>query len=86
MEQTKTTGRTFGLSQLQALRNWRKMTQEQLSDASGVVLSTIQKQERGILNDASLSVACPLAEALDVPIEALIDAAISRKLLEQVAA
>ncbi|MDL2342604.1 MULTISPECIES: helix-turn-helix transcriptional regulator [Deinococcus] len=83
MEPTTSPVRAYGLSQLQTLRAWRKLTQQQLSDVSGVKLSTIQKQERGVVEDAVVSVAAPIAEALAVPVEALWDASITKKLLEQ---
>ncbi|GAA5514913.1 hypothetical protein Dcar01_03677 [Deinococcus carri] len=83
MEEHSVGPKTYGLSQLQALRKWRRMTQQELSEASGVALSTIQKQERGNLEDAAVSVAGPLAKALAVPIEALWDTAFSKELLEQ---
>lgn len=61
----------FSLNQLKRLREWRGLTQQELSEASGVKLSSIQKHERGVQNDAALSIAAPLARALEVPLEAL---------------
>ena len=73
----------FSLSQLKRLREWRGLTQEELAEASGVKLSSIQKQERGVQDDAKLSVAAPLASTLDVPVEALFSAEITDKWINQ---
>lgn len=77
-----TTLQSFHLSQLQRVREWRGMTQEQLSEAANISLSTLQKQERGAQRDASLSIAIPLARALGVSVEALSVAEITNKLLK----
>ncbi len=73
----------YALSQLQRLRLWRRLTQTQLADLSGIKLSTIQKHERGVQKSAALDVAGPLAHALQVSIEALFTASVSNKLLEK---
>ena len=75
--------RSYGLSQLQRIRNWRGLSQSGLSDVSGVKMSTIQKHERGIMTDVWLSVAEPLADALEVPVRALHDVTLSNELLKQ---
>lgn len=67
----------FNLDRLKALREEKKLTQQQLSDASGIPIATIQKQEQGIQKDASLSIAAPLAVALGVTIESLCSATIT---------
>lgn len=69
----------FALTQLKRLREWRGLTQGELSEASGVKLSSIQKQERGVQEDALLSNAVQLAKTLEVPVEALFTAAITDK-------
>jgi len=61
----------FNLCHLQALRRERNLTQSQLADKAGVKLAVIQKHERGAVHDALLSIAVPLAVALDVPVESL---------------
>lgn len=76
----------YALTQLKLLREWRKLTQEQLAEASGVKLSTIQKHERGVQRSAALDVAAPLAQALAVPIEALFSPVLSNVLLQKHAA
>lgn len=69
----------FNLDLLKAVRDSKKLTQQQLSDLSGVPIATIQKQEQGIQKDASLSIASPLSVALGVSIEELCSAAITSK-------
>lgn len=83
MDRNSSSPKEFGLTQLRVLRVWRKMSQQALSEASGVLLTTIQKHERGGLKDATLGVATRLARALNVPIEALYDVSISKNMLEQ---
>lgn len=78
--------RTYVLSELQRLRTWRNLSQQGLSDASGVPLSTIQKQERRAMKDTTLSTAAALAEALGVPVEALYTPSVTTRLLEHVEA
>lgn len=78
--------RSYALTELKKLREARKLTQQQLAEAAGIPISTIQKHERGVQNDAALSVAGKLATALDVPITALFDAIDSKIMLEQLAA
>ncbi|TDE85973.1 helix-turn-helix domain-containing protein [Deinococcus sp. S9] len=76
----------YALSQLKRLRNWRRLTQQELSVRSGIKVSTIQKHERGAIRTASLDVAASLAEALQVPVEALFSVDISNRMLEQLSA
>lgn len=73
---------TYHLSQLKRVREWRGLTQQQLAEQSGVAISAIQKHERGAWQDTALSVAAKLSETLNVPIEALYDAAITSKWVE----
>lgn len=73
----------FALTQLKRLREWRRLTQEQLAELSGVKLTTIQKHERGVQNTAALDVAARLAHGLQVSIEALFTASVSNGLLEK---
>lgn len=69
----------FSLDRLKSVREEKKLTQQQLSDLSGVPIATIQKQEQGIQKDASLSIAAPLAAALGIAIEDLYSARITSK-------
>lgn len=75
--------RSYALTQLKPLREWRHLSQAQLADLAGVKLSTIQKHERGVQRSAALDVAAPLAYALQVSIEALFDASVSSKMLQR---
>lgn len=69
----------FNLDRLKSVREEKKLTQQQLSDLSGIPIATIQKQEQGIQKDASLSIAAPLAAALGVAIEDLYSIRITSK-------
>lgn len=69
----------FSLDRLKSVREEKRLTQQQLSDLSGVPIATIQKQEQGIQKDASLSIAAPLAAALGIAIEDLYSIRITSK-------
>ncbi|MFK7601855.1 helix-turn-helix domain-containing protein [Deinococcus sp. SM5_A1] len=69
------------LRNLKALRTARGWTQQQLAEESGVKVDAIRKQEQGAVEDTLLSIAHPLAQALDVPIEGLFLPASSHKTL-----
>ena len=73
----------YALTQLKRLREGCGLTQGQLSERSGVKLTTIQKHERGVQKTAALDVAAPLAEALHVPLEALFSDSISSEILKR---
>lgn len=59
---------------LQSKRKEKGLSQSQLSKASGVNLRTIQSYEcgRSNLNNATLSVVCALADALDCKVSDLL--------------
>ncbi len=69
----------FNLTRLKAIRIEKGLTQKQLSEISGVKLSSIKSQEQGVQKDAFLSLAAPLAQALGVRIEDLFFANITIK-------
>ncbi|MFC6617961.1 helix-turn-helix domain-containing protein [Deinococcus radiophilus] len=61
----------YNLTGLKGIREARGITQQQLSEQAGVSIATIQKQEQGVQRDVSLSIALPIAQALEVSVEQL---------------
>ena len=59
------------LKNLKSLRDGRGWTQQELADNAGVRVDVIRKHEQGAVEDTLLSIAYPIARALDVSIEAL---------------
>ena len=72
----------YKLTQLQTIRNARGLTQGQLAELAGVSKAVVKKHETGGATDVYLSVAHKLAQALNVPMEALFLPEITSKVLK----
>ncbi|MBZ9752764.1 helix-turn-helix domain-containing protein [Deinococcus sp. HMF7604] len=59
------------LKNLKSLRDSRGWTQQELADKASVHVDVIRKHEQNAVKDTLLSIAHPIAKALDVSIEAL---------------
>lgn len=57
---------------IKALRNNRKLTQDQLWDISGIPQGTISRLERGLSEDIMLSTLLRLSDGLGVEVEELV--------------
>lgn len=70
------------LRNLKAIRQKRGLTQNDLAEAAGVKVDAIRNHEQGAVQDTLLSLAYPLAKALEVSIEELFLPETSHKTLE----
>lgn len=59
------------LRNLKRIRDARGWTQQELAEKAGVHVDVIRKHEQSAVKDTLLSIAHPIAQALDVSIEAL---------------
>jgi transcriptional regulator with XRE-family HTH domain len=58
---------------IQKVRKELGMTQQELADKSGVLLTTVTKIENGIIKNPTIEKLAKLAEALDISIDKLVE-------------